>query len=711
MSNARTAPSLSGVLIVLNIVLALVWVSFFDSIDPANVFHALLIINATTTAWWIWMNTSLSRHARALCRFAVSAVHVLGPPSAMLQASRRLSFRVGNARYDGTLVLVPLDSPPSPARCNRSETLVDEEYLDTPEDADVLDEQLHEEWSSAHPTALILHRSRSSTPSHSDIQSIHKLSLDDPIPISNLAPSRASLSDAQLPENVRLNRAVRILTRERDLYRSRAYQLSTRLDECYSTHAQTRCALERAESAAIDTQHALQRLEAERRDLSLALAATLTAPTNKAEPSTVPPDYRTTTQDIFAHHPRPSADDLSSPQTPVKHSSADERPLLLPPTAETTEDTPTRPRNATWASPGRSRLEDILMHTRRRAEVLAQAQKRGSVGAVWDAQRAASARPIFSVVHEGSGGDRAGMPGEEIVLTLTAEQKNAYGIIEDLRVSRPCTSPSTSPVLEQEDDNPAVTVSEEVPRKQEEAAQQTSLGMMTAQKPSSDTLTAQPQNPVSDTLAVPMQAMPVRQPRGPPPSPLATLAQKALAQALQRPSAHTWRGRTQGGGSGVGADADAKLTLGRASTSPDPPATTYPTSRMPSRVHARQATAPPGPTSMGDTEPQRIDPMVILHAALPASVPKVAVSSMTEAVGGSAKPEERRRHATYSGAGASGSPAFASTNLRWQASASGREAIEAERRVAETAEEINLLLRGLLHKASSRTLVAEPVVV
>lgn len=578
----------------------------------------------------------------------------------MLQAPRLISSRLGNAHYDGTLVLAALDSPHLPARYNSSETLVEEASLDTPEGPDVSGEQSCEEWSSTYPTALVLRGSRSSTPSHSDNLPNHKLSLDDPIPISNLPPSRASLSDAQLPENVRLKRAVRILTRERDLYKSRAYQLSTRLDECYSTHAQTRCALERAESAAVDTQHTLQRLEAERRDLSLALAATLTAPAVKA----VPIDYRTTTQDVFAHHARPSADDLSSPQTPIKHSSADERPLLLPPTAETTEDTPTRPRNATWASPGRSRLEDILMHTRRRAEVLAQAQKRGSVGAGWDAQRAASARPIFSVVHEGSEGDWIGVQGEAIV--LTKEQKNAYGIIEDLRVSRPCTSPSTSPVLEQEN-NPAVTVSEEVPRKPEEVTQKSISDTMTAQKPSSDTLTAQPQKPASDTLAVPMQAMPVRQPRGPPPSPLATLAQKALAQALQRPSAHTWRGRTQGGGSGVGADADAKLALGRASTFPEPPTTTYPTSRMPSRVHARQATAPPTSTAAAQSPAVGIDPMVILHAAMPPGVPKVAVSPMTEAVGGSGKSEERRRHATYSGADASGSPAFASTNLRWQA--------------------------------------------
>lgn len=598
------------------------------------------------------MNTSFSGYARALCRFAVSAAHLLGPPLAMLQAPRLVSFRVGNTCNDGKFVPA-LHSPPSPTRYNSSETLVEEACLDAPEDPDVSDERPSEDWPSVHPTALVLHGSRSSTPSHSDIPSIHPLSLDGPIPISNLAPSRASLSDTQLPENVRLNRAVRILTRERDLYRSRAYQLSTRLDECHSTHAQTRCALERAESAAIDTQYVLQRLEAERRDLSLALAATLTVPGSKMAPCPVSADYRTAAQDVFAHQARSLADDISSPQTPAKRAGADERPLLLPPTAETTEDTPTRPRNATWASPSRSRLEDILMHTRRRAEVLAQAQKQG-LGAVWDAQRAASARPIFSVVHEGIKGDRARVVAEPV---LTTEQKDAYGIIDDLRISRPRTSPSTSPVLEQANNNPAVTVSEEqVPRKQEEAAQKTSSDTATAQKTA------------SDTLAVPMQAMPVRQPRGPPPSPLASLAQKALAQALQRPSAHTWRGRAQGG-TGIGADADAKLA--RASAFPDPPSqsqpTTYPTSRMPNRVHARQATAPPGPTSTVAAHPDKagIDPMVILQAAMPGgAAPRVAVSPMTEA--GGEKSEERRRHATYSGAGAGGASAFASTNLRWQ---------------------------------------------
>ncbi|OJT13661.1 hypothetical protein TRAPUB_9760 [Trametes pubescens] len=693
MSHALTTPSLSGVLLVLNIVLALVWVAFLDSVDDStNVFHAVLLVNATTTAWWIWINTSLSGYARALCRIAVSAVQLLGPPPAILQAPRLLSLRVRNTCDGGTFVVAPPRSPPSPARCNSSETLVEEDFLlHATEDANASDEQLSEDWSCIQPTPtalVLLHGSRSSTPPTSGFFPIHRLSFNDadPVPISNLAPSRASLSDAQLPDNVRLTRAVRILTRERDLYRSRAYQLATRLDDCYGTHEQTRRALERAESAAIDTQHILRRLDAERRDLSLALAATLTVSGGRATNSTAAADPRKSAEGTMpASHARPPADDISSPQTPVKRAGADERPLLLPPTAETTEDTPTRPRNATWASPGRSRLEDILMHTRRRAEVLAQAQKKG-LGAVWDAQRAASARPIFSVVHEGIRGDKVAAGAEEDPV-LTAEQKSAYGIIDDLRISRPCTSPSTSPVLDSEKgvDKPMITVSEaQVPCKPEE----------TVQKTSSDTVAAQ--KTASEMLAVPMQAMPVRQPRGPPPSPLVSLAQKALAQALQRPSAHTWRGRTQA--TGIGAD-DTKFARASTSTSPDPPSqptTTYPTSRMPNRVHARQATAPP--TS------RRIDPMVILQAAMPAGVPKATVSLMT------GKDSERRRHATFNGTGAGGTPAFASgsANMRWQASASGREAIEPKRRVAETAQGINSLLNSLSHKTSSRALVAGP---
>lgn len=64
MSHARTTPSLSGVLVVLNIVLALVWVPFLDSVDNStNILHAVLIINATTTAWWIWVSTHSMRGA------------------------------------------------------------------------------------------------------------------------------------------------------------------------------------------------------------------------------------------------------------------------------------------------------------------------------------------------------------------------------------------------------------------------------------------------------------------------------------------------------------------------------------------------------------------------------------------------------------------------------------------------------------------------
>lgn len=64
MSHTLTTPSLSGALVVLNIVLALIWVLFLDFVDdPTNVFHAVLLVNATTAAWWIWVSTSYMRGA------------------------------------------------------------------------------------------------------------------------------------------------------------------------------------------------------------------------------------------------------------------------------------------------------------------------------------------------------------------------------------------------------------------------------------------------------------------------------------------------------------------------------------------------------------------------------------------------------------------------------------------------------------------------
>ncbi|KAJ2966848.1 hypothetical protein NUW54_g13688 [Trametes sanguinea] len=78
MSSYTPEPSLSGVLIVLNIILALIWVPVLDAVDDATyLFHAIFFVNAFTAGWWIWMNTSLRRRIRQLSRHALACLQFL----------------------------------------------------------------------------------------------------------------------------------------------------------------------------------------------------------------------------------------------------------------------------------------------------------------------------------------------------------------------------------------------------------------------------------------------------------------------------------------------------------------------------------------------------------------------------------------------------------------------------------------------------------
>lgn len=63
------SPSLSGILIVLNVVLALVWVPVLDKVqDAAYIFHALLFVNGLAISWWIWVSTLSTQSTLALLK-------------------------------------------------------------------------------------------------------------------------------------------------------------------------------------------------------------------------------------------------------------------------------------------------------------------------------------------------------------------------------------------------------------------------------------------------------------------------------------------------------------------------------------------------------------------------------------------------------------------------------------------------------------------
>ncbi|KAI0332664.1 hypothetical protein GY45DRAFT_1320550 [Cubamyces sp. BRFM 1775] len=130
-----------------------------------------------------------------------------------------------------------------------------------------------------------------------------------------------------------------------------------------------------------------------------------------------------------------------------------------------------------------------------------------------------------------------------------------------------------------------------------------------------------------------------RQPLGPPPSPNASAAEKVA----QRSREHTWRGRS----STVDSESE---TLA--------PSTAYPKSRLPSRVRARQATAPPAtmsismamtPPSRGSTQSDTATTGTKLYS--------VSSAHPTRTTG-----EERKRHATFSFSAGDGSSHSSNSN-------------------------------------------------
>ncbi|KAI0730878.1 hypothetical protein C8Q76DRAFT_341441 [Earliella scabrosa] len=118
--------------------------------------------------------------------------------------------------------------------------------------------------SSPVPDLPLARRPRQPYPATSD----QRPTLNVCIPASSV--SFTSLPDDALPHAVELHKA----TRERDMFRQRAYQLAFKVDELHNRHSETLCALERAEAA-------LAQLWRERIDLGVALASVVV---RRAEP-------------------------------------------------------------------------------------------------------------------------------------------------------------------------------------------------------------------------------------------------------------------------------------------------------------------------------------------------------------------------------------------------------------------------------------------
>ncbi|KAI0364697.1 hypothetical protein BV20DRAFT_819990 [Pilatotrama ljubarskyi] len=697
MSSNMTTPTLFGVLIVLNIILAVVWIPVLDAVDYATlVFRAVSFVNAFTTIWWIWVNTSLRRRIRTASSYAIPCTRCLGflflP---VLNVPLRLFYAITSAvcgacslfsnvpRWDKTRITIsrrigtlrlqaqrlrvfgrargrwscpassegtsPLSireilqgyfingdrrkpprtaSPPPPTRCSSLDALVEEGQPHVDERLDRVHTSTptptsHKKFALDAPPAVTtlapyLQRGRPSDPSHvhsfATYPCIRSLSPRTNAHIPDSPPSLASLSDVQSFEATQLYRDVRTLTCERDMYRARAYQLAMRLDECYSARAQDALDLDRVQGEVAEARRAIHVLVAERRGLSVALAAIFT-PGHSTTISSLPDVEGESIQHA------PSAEELVLyPRTPGTRQCtiADERPLLLIPAAETIEDTPTRSRTTTWTSAERSKshLEDVLLETQRLSDVHS---RRQGESALWDAQRVASARPLFSVVHQEIAGDRL----ESVEPPQVEIKSDADRIIEDLRMSRlQCATPRKElpVVLEQ--------VAEEDEQEGSGEAEERKL-----EEPS-------------------IQVQVTRQPRGPPPSPFATRSGKA-ALAGQKGKEYTWRWRSK--------QAASPIPAGHDSSQP------YPDSRKFNRFRTRQATAPATPATPSPS------------STAPNGGEQVGRAGPSKGVVG----EERRRHATFNGGGPTASMTGAQQGVRWPMSAFGNGGIERLRTPAQ----------------------------
>ncbi|KAJ8461820.1 hypothetical protein ONZ51_g11294 [Trametes cubensis] len=731
-------PSLSGALVVLNVVFALIWFPILDTIDDATyLFRAVFLVNLWATGWWIWMNTSVDA-LRLAWLISSSYEHarknedVSSIPPIDQRAEKRHNIRVllytvlfRRMREKAELERAPTLAAPPASCCDRAVRLVSEDRCTHSVPPNSMQTMISSTLPGEHDivdgvqapfTTFTLHAPRTSrAPCPSPDPLVRNASPHGTPTIPASAIPLSPSSDQPSAETVELHRELSASNAERDMYRTRAYGLAMRLDDCYTVHAQTTYTLERAERELAEALRALRQCEAERRDLAVALALAITAtragsrgmsgsaaglvqasfpvePTSLVEP--LPSSESESESEELVVYLRdqpamPPAVNLDADATGKTYTSTreaectspaierhDDRPLLLPPAAgaaaavegargaDKSDDSPTRSRSrvvqraspAERPKPASSALEDLVLETQRRAD-LGRAMKKGPSGQ-WDADRAASVRARFSVVHAGAGvgmgakGDRrgGGPPSPELPAQVEGNR-----IIEDLRMSRPRTSPPESPELDVEAGLRAGTevqvqvhverpsgVLETVPEEDsadeaddgstddseecyEECEDDASPGhapeagvRIHLNEANGPTTPCQAKEPTM--LQVPI----TRQPLGPPPSPNASLAEKAT----QRSREHTWRGRSS--------TTDAE--------SLSAPSAAYPESRLPSRVRARQATAPPASMSpsLATTTPSRSAQRDAAAARL------YAMLSGTGMVG-----EEHKRHATFSAGGRS----------------------------------------------------------
>ncbi|KAI0675635.1 hypothetical protein C8Q78DRAFT_1074638 [Trametes maxima] len=357
-------------------------------------------------------------------------------------------------------------------------------------------------------------------------------------------------SQPQVQELDELRRSLRTSDKERDMYRTRALQLALRLDGSCRAHAQTEDELECVQRDLARANRVTGELEAERRDLSVALAVVLTS--NGTSVKELQPVAALIDQSECAstQSPRPAHEEaVSYPRTPTKSTSDEEkRPLLLPPTVSTILDTPTRSRITAWSSScSKPALGDVAPDKRRRgSRARAQSQNAGV---------ASVPPPVFTVQQVGNEGNRR---DADVGSPPFAVHPVDDRITKGLRASRRCTTPDDSPKLTQDSRGETHTVPNDKPVQRE-------------------------------TLTVPVEI--IRQPFGPPPSPKA--AEKGHTSATNR-GEHTWRGRVRP------LDPTAGPTATDAETSQP-----YPGSRMPNRMRQRQTTAPPPDTACPSAGPSR----------------------------------------------------------------------------------------------------------
>ncbi|OSD05421.1 hypothetical protein PYCCODRAFT_1465319 [Trametes coccinea BRFM310] len=768
MSSYTPEPSLSGVLIVLNIILALIWVPVLDAVDDTTyLFHAIFFTNAFTAGWWIWMNTSLRRRIRQLSRHALACLQFLQTLATTIfvafirllsaldfttylrrPAKKRVNSVALNERQAHALRLAWLisscyeqsrgedthhDSLSEDARKRRAilrlyafianrrtartsgdstqdvtalspdpsgcvDFLEDEETPAYAMTADANDDVIaalessprSESWTDVDPELAVddlVHTPQASRSSFSEDVSTCGASLHLPAITHEALSSSASLSDAQRAEYAQLHRDLCTVTKERDLYRARAYELALRLDDCYTSHSQTSCALEGAERELVEVQSAITELEEERRALSVALGV-VTAALRKGTASQLPTSSSPVGDNLAQNVPSTSEEEVVYPRASTTEDVADAAsgPLLLPPSEDGEVEPPTpRMRTATWTTSSavqrpKSKLEAIIHEAQQRARDAR--SKSAGQGAIWDAQRAASARPIFSVIHEeikAEHGYGQGVAASPRLAGLTEAEQ----IIEDLRASRVAVNRSESPALAfgntAEEPHVCVPIALEL----EAVAEIDEVEVAVEEAQALIPETPEPQivldgpNDEPPVVMVDTQSMedvhqekaretivtinvPIsRHPRGPPPSPFGKAVERELEAAAIyiKGKEQTWRGRSKP------ADVlDAPTLLANLKADPCQP---YPESRLPNRVRARQATAPSPTTS----HPLTMPPTVPIRVNISPS------HSMVLA------PNEHKRHATFCGDGPAPVPPIVtkSTSVgspRWPSSVLGNGGIE-----------------------------------